>query len=579
MKSFLRTLIAILFADALLLLVLVLVLGTKMKTTPDIQAGSVLVQTIDGPLPEYAPAASLPPFDTGPSHTAILENLEKARHDDKIRAVVLRIGAPDIGWAKMDEIRERISQLHDVGKPVWAYVETLNNRSLFLGAACDSLFMMPSGYVSIRGFSGEHMFVRRALDKLGVKDNLHRIGAYKSAAELVQREGLSPAARENVVWLYDVYFPNFISTVEADRRLLPGVLENEIMQAGALIPGEAANLHLVDRLLYWDEVESLLLRVRGVKSRPKSDVPGLPSHPRTVRGEDYAKTSRKKAGIHARKVIAIVHAQGLIAGEKSGYAFPFGITMGAGTMEQAFRQAASNKNVAAIVFRVDSGGGESSTSWRIGRVASLVSSIKPVVVSMVDIAASGAYMISYPCSTLVAGRLSVVGSIGSISGKFDAQGLYNKLGITKDFVPRGPNALFDSDYESYTPAQWAAFTRAHWAGYYEWVEDVARVRHLTPADVDSSGRGRVFTGQQAFERGLIDTVGTLDLALRLAKEKAGIPPSQDVEIIHYPQAQGFLDALRSGGLSAAVAILVRHAFEPFVHDATWALDWTDYSGL
>jgi len=578
MKSFLRTLLAILFADALIALVLVLIFATKTKTAPDINSGSVLVQAIDGSIPEYTPASNYPFVAGGVSHTAILENLEKARTDKRIRAVVLKIGLPEIGYAKMDEIQSRIAQLRHAGKPVWAYTESLNNRSLYLGSACDSLFMMRNGYVSIHAFSGEHFFIKNMLDKLGVKNNLHHIGAYKSAAEIIQRDTLSPAARENVDWMYDVYYPNFLHVIEDGRHLDPGTLETKVLAAGALVPREAASLHLVDRLVYWDEVEARLLKIPGVK--PLSKTEGhLAPRPRTITGEQYARVERQDAGIKTKKSIAVIHAQGLIAGEKNGYMPPFGMTMGAGTMEMAFRQACANKDVAAIVFRIDSGGGESMTSWRIGHAASVAARVKPVVVSMVDIAASGAYMISYPCSTLVADRLSEVGSIGSISGKFDMRDFYSKLGITKDFVPRGPNALFDSDYSDYTPEQWDAFTRSHWADYYEWVEDVARMRHLTPAEVDSSGRGRVFTGEQALQRGLIDTLGTFDLAVDIAKKKAGIPALQEVAFAHYPKAPGFLEALRSGGLSAAIGVAVRRIIEPFTRETTWAVETNDYSGL
>ncbi len=578
MKTFLRTLIAVLFADALIFIGMVLLVALKARPAPEVGAGSVLVQTIDGDLPEYVPASDFPSFNEQPSETSILENLEKARHDKRICAVVLKIGFPSIGYAKMDEIQERVAQLRHAGKPVWGYVEFLNNRSLFLGSVCDSLFMMRNGYVSIHGFSGEHLFVKDALDKIGIKNNIHKIGAYKSAAEIAQRDTLSPAARENVEWMEDVYYPNFLQTIETGRRLDPGTLETKVMAVGAIVPREAEALHLVDRLVYWDQVEARLLRVPGVKTAVKGSG-RLPSRPRMITGEEYAKVSRSDAGIHGKKTIAIVHAQGLIAGEKSGYSFPFGMTMGAVTMEDAFRQAVMNKNVSAIVFRVDSGGGESMTSWRIGHAANEAGRVKPLVVSMVDMAASGAYMISYPCSTLVADRLSVVGSIGSISGKFDLHDFYNKIGITKDFVTRGPNALFDSDYSGYTEDQWSAFTRSHWADYYEWVDDVARARNLTRAEVDSSGRGRVFTGGQALERHLIDEVGTFDHAIDIAKAKAKIPADQEVAFVHYPKAPGLIEALKRGGLGAAIGTMIRGAIAPFTRESTWAVDWNHYSGL
>lgn len=580
MKAFLQTLLAVIVANMLICGVLVFAIGIVVLAlkpdTPKVEAGCVLVQTIDGELPEYAPPTEFPSFGGTPmSHTTILENLEKARVDKRIQAVVLRIGLPGLGYAKMDELAERIQQLRKAGKPVIAYVESLNNRSIYLGAACDSILMMRNGYVSLHGFASERSYFKGTLEKLGIRDDIHRIEKYKSAAEMIQRSDMSPESRRNMEWMFDVYYPNFLRTVEEGRGLEPGSFESMALAQGAMIPREALAAHLVDRLVYWDEVESSLLRIRGVKAT-SDDERSLGPRPRTVSGSAYAKVTRAQAGIGAKKKIAIVHAQGMIAGEKSGWAFPFGMTMGGSTMEDALRQAAENDDVEAIVFRVDSGGGESAISWRIGRAAQRAGTVKPFVVSMVDMAASGAYMISYPCTTLVADRLSVVGSIGSISGKFNMRGFYDKIGLTKDYVTRGPNGLMDSDYYDYTPEQYAAFTDRHWKDYYEWVEDVARVRGLTAAEVDSVGRGRVWTGEQALERHLIDHLGTFDDAVRLAKQRAGIPAHQDVAYVHYPKPESPLEALKNGELAAAVVSMVHGVIAPLEKDATWAVDWNDY---
>jgi protease-4 len=295
-----------------------------------------------------------------------------------------------------------------------------------------------------------------------------------------------------------------------------------------------------------------------------------------ISGRDYAKVARSEAGLKGKKTIAVVHASGMIQGEESGFAIPFGQSMGSATMEEAFRSAATNKDVAGILFRVDSGGGESHTSWRIQRAALRARELKPMVVSMGDVAGSGGYLICYPCEPILAGKLSVVGSIGSISGKFNLKGLYDKLGITKDFVTRGPFATMNSDYSDYTPEEWAAFTREHWADYEFWVEDIAHARGKTPAEIDSIGRGRVWTGEQALERGLIDKIGGYDEALALLKEKIGVPSSEEVKIVHYPKKKGTLDALRSGGLAAAIVTAVDQVVAPMRQPAVWAVDWNEY---
>ncbi len=576
MKAFLRTVLAVMIANVLLLCAVALIAGLKMKKLPEVKSGSVLIQTIEGPIPEYAPPASALSFgEARPHQTMILENLEKARRDKRIRAVVLKLGMPEMGWAKQDELRERIAALRDAGKPVWAYLEFLDRRGLYLGCACDSLFLLKNGYVSLQGFRAERPFVKGALEKLGIKDNIHKIEKYKSAAEIVQRKDLSPEARQNIDWIFDATYPNFLRTVEEDRGLEPGELEAAVLSQGALTPHEALAAHIVDRLVYWDQVEASLMKVPGVKPAERKPK-GLGPRPRMIDGAAYARIPREKAGIDGKKKIAVIHAQGLIQGERNGTSFPFGMTMGATTMEQAFRRAAEDKEVAAIIFRIDSGGGESSTSWKINRAAIRAGETKPLVVSMNDLAGSGAYLISYPCSTLVADRLSVVGSIGSISGKLNLHGFYDKLGITKDFVTRGPNAMMDSDYSDYSPEEWTAFTSRHWLDYQEWVDDIARYRGLTPAQVDSVGRGRVWTGEQALARGLIDTLGTFDVAVSIAKKKAGIPQDQDVRFVHYPKPPGPLEALRSGGAAAFALTIAEQVLSPFVREGTWAWDWNQY---
>ncbi len=576
MKTFLRTLLAVLLADALIVGLVAIVVSSKINKAPEIKSGSVLVQPIAGSIPEFAPPPS--PLSLGQSslsQTSILENLEKARHDKRIRAVVLRFDSPALGWAKMNEIRERVSQLRAAGKPVWGFTQSMDNRTLYMGSACDSFYFLPAGYVSLHGFAGGRPFIKGTLEKLGIRENIHKIEKYKSAAEMIQRADLSPEARKNIEWMYDATYPAFISAIEKDRGLEPGALESKVFAQGAVSARDLLAFHLVDRLAYWDEVEASLLRLDGVRAG-KKPAKNAAARPRRIDGAAYAKIPREKAGIKGGKKIAVVHAQGMIQGEKSGTSIPFGATMGAATMEDALRRAADDKEITAIILRIDSGGGESSASWRISRAAIRAGQAKPLVVSMNDIAASGAYLISYPCSPLIAERMSVVGSIGSISGKFNMRGLYDKLGVTKDFVTRGPNGLMASDYFDYTPEQWESFASHHWADYMEWVEDIARYRHMTPAEVDSIGRGRVWTGEQALQRGLIDTLGTFDVAVQIAKRKAGIRASDEVRFVHYPKPSGPLESLRSGGIAAAILALAHEALAPFVREGTWTVDWNDY---
>jgi protease-4 len=576
MKSFLKTLFAVLVAQILLVAVIVGLLAAKMKDAPDVKSGSVLVQTLHGHIQESAPAGGLPvPGKTGLTHTDILENLEKARHDERIDAVVLRIGMPSLGLAKSEELRERIRQLREAGKPVWAYTEFVNVRTLYLGGACDSLFMMPQGYASLHGFGASIPFVKNALDKLGIKPNLDKIDEYKTAAEVVQRESLSEPSKENLRWMLDTFYPQVVGTIEKDRGLAPGTLESEVFSQGSLVPTEVLEFKLVDALAYWDEVETRLLELPDVE-RDEDGEEGFSPRPRQVMGCEYAKVERKDAGIKTKAKIAVVHATGVIAGEKSGENVFLGQMMGSATMEEAFREAAEDEDIAAIIYRVDSGGGESMTSWRIQHAALRAQEAKPLVVSMCDQAGSGGYTICYPCEDLIANRLSVVGSIGSISGKINISGLHQKLGISWDFVTRGPNALMDSEQFDFTEDQWESFKSRHRRDYNDWVADIARARGKTFEEIEAVAGGRVWTGEQALAHGLVDELGTFDLAVQRAKEKAEIPVDEEVEFVHFPREKGLLESLLSDGLAAAFHALRSQLAPPLATQGTWSVDWNEY---
>ena len=223
MSSFLKMVLAVILAQVILLAIVAVGLAGQFQSKVKVPKGAVLVQTLDGAIPESPSIGALPmPFgEGGETHTSILENLEKARYDKRIKAVVLRVGSPAIGFAKMDELRERIAQVRAAGKPVWAYTEVLYGRGLYLGSACDSLFLMPNGYVALHGVASERQFLKGTLEKLGIKQNLHRIEGYKSAAEMLQRDDMSPESRANMDWMLDEVYPHRIETIERSGGSIP----------------------------------------------------------------------------------------------------------------------------------------------------------------------------------------------------------------------------------------------------------------------------------------------------------------------------------------------------------------------
>jgi protease-4 len=466
--------------------------------------------------------------------------------DDRIDGVIFKISQNNsLGYAAIEEIRGAIHKIQEKEKTVFAYSDGLDRKSLFLASACDSIFMPISSEVWFIGSGITRSYVRAMLDKLGIKPNLHKIDEYKSAAEMVVREDMSPEAREMINWIMDDIWDVTMAALYQDR----GISEEEaveMMEYAMFMAEEAKDSRLIDEVLYWDELIDRLKDEDDEKLR-------------TVSQSKYADVERKKVGLKGKKKIAVVHAQGTIAGRKS-YIDPWlGIIMGHHTVGKDLRRVKNDDKVAAVVFRVDSPGGESLASDFIGREITKLSAEKPVVASMVNVAASGGYHITFVADKIVADPSTITGSIGSISGKFNTEAFYNKLGITYDHVYRGPNADMWSAQSDFSPEQRKRFEENHWQGFNMWLENVSEKRGIPMEELRTLAMGRVWTGKQALENGLIDELGGLDRAIELAKELADIPADEGVTIVHYPKSKSLIEMITSGGgpLAAVRWVLFR----------------------
>ena len=284
--------------------------------------------------------------------------------------------------------------------------------------------MPVTGYFNMIGLSITTEHWLGMLEKLGINQQIHKIKDYKSAAEMFVRKDMSEAARRNKEWLLDEYWDMFCAAVEQDR----GISEEKmvsLMEHALFVVDDAVEAGLVDEALYWDELEARLKLEDDEKLR-------------TVGQCRYEEEEAEKLGIKGDKKIAVVHAQGMIGGRKNRIDPMFGIMMGHESVVAELRRAMKDDDIEAIIFRVDSPGGESLASDLMGHQVEIAAKVKPVVVSMVDVAASGGYHISYRATKIVADRMTLTGSIGSISGKMNVQGLYDKIGINMTSRRKGP---------------------------------------------------------------------------------------------------------------------------------------------
>ena len=259
---------------------------------------------------------------------------------------------------------------------------------------------------------------------------------------------------------------------------------------------------------------------------------------------DY-RADRQQESEATEKRIAVIHSRGLILRGAHGYHPNYGAILGSSSVIRDIEDAVQDDHVAAIVLRIDSGGGDIIASDMIRNAVSRAATRKPLIVSMVDVAASGGYMMAYPATRILAMPGTITGSIGAFTGKFNLAGLYEKIGVSKDFVTRGEYPLLWSDYSDWSAEEESLIARQLWDNYDRWTADVAEVRHLKLADVDSIGRGRVWTGRQATDNGLIDQLGTMQNAIDLSRELAHIDDDEKTQVVHYPRKRDWFDLLFS----------------------------------
>ena len=549
MRDFVKMFFASLFAIVFLVLCLAGVVAIQSGGKPDIKDGSYLVIDLYGNILPYNPPDDIIAEifgDEPETLQRILTNLEKAAIDDRIEGVIVKVSSHlSLGGASVEEIREAIKNVREAGKPVYAFSDGMHRGALFLASACDSIFMPLTGDVSFVGFGGTRMYFKGLFEKLDIHPNIHRIADYKSAAEAVLREDMSPEAREMYTWMIDDMWDVQMQAI-ADGRGLDVEQLTDLMEVALFTAPQAKEAGLIDGIRYWDEVDSLL--------RLKDD-----ERLRTVSQSKYAEVERKSL-IKGKKKIAVVHAYGMIGGRKSKTDPMMGMIMGHETVAKELRRVGEDDDIDAVVFRVESGGGEGLASDLISHEVEVLSRKKPVVASMIDVAASGGYAISYRADRILADAMTVTGSIGSITGKFNVAGMYNKVGITFDRISKGPNAHLWSEFNDFDEEQRGRVEDNHWDGFNIWLESISEKRGIPMDELETLAMGRVWTGRQAAENGLIDEVGGLDRAIELAKELAEIPADDDVEILHFPEKKDILEIIFSGGSSEAAFRWVLYKF-------------------
>lgn len=511
----------------------------------------LLVHQLAGELPDHDGGAPfrLPGAAEPASLSALWRAFDAARQDARVRGLVLDLRPAGMGLAKAQELRRQLHALRAAGKSVDCYLESAGegaNGTLeyYLAAACGSISLAPAGEVALLGLWADSLFLRGALDKLKIEPSFLASGRFKSAAEVYTHAAHSPAAREALDQVLDGYFGQLVGAIAADRELAPEAVR-ALFDRGPLGAREALAEGLVDAVAYPDEFGAAVAAAAGGAAR--------------LDLLDYG----RRRGRHAAggEQIAVVFAQGTIVRGEGGLEPWSGERfLGSDDLAELLEQLELDARVRAVVLRVDSPGGSALASDLILRRAELLAAAKPLVVSMSDLAASGGYYIAAKASRIVAEAGTLTGSIGVVSGKL-ATGRFQEelLGATHDPLQRGAHAGLYSPLRPYDAREQALLERRLGAVYELFLGHVASGRGLERAQVEAVAEGRVWTGEDALARRLVDELGGLDAAVAAARAAAGLAPGEGALAL-YPQTPGFwawLAAARSPRLTPELAALAR----------------------
>jgi protease-4 len=522
---------------------------------PDVQARSTLVLDVDGLLSEIEPRGIIGEFiEPPPTVRSIVDNLRKAEVDDRIERVVLKPASAGALWGKVQEVREAVLDFKASGKPIDAFLEYGGEQEYYLASAADRVFLMPASPLDLTGLASYELFFRGALDKIGAEPDLLQIGDYKTAANTFTESTYTPAHREMAEWLNTDMYEQLIQAI-ADARDMSADQVRALVDQGPFLPAEAVRVGLVDDLAYADEVQG------DMPPTPEGDA-GQVDEDRTRRldGDDYRGVSLESLGLNEGPKIAVIYAVGTIVRGESSLGTTGSESLGSDTLVRYIRQARLDPDIQAIVLRVDSPGGSSIASDVIWREMTLARDEKAVVASMSDVAASGGYYIAMPAHAIVAQPGTLTGSIGVVGGKFVTAGTFEKLGLNVESVSRGRFADMNSPVRPYDEAERGKMAEQIEEIYQQFITKAAEGRHMTTDAIDAVGRGRVWTGRQALERGLVDELGGLDRAIARAKQHAGIDADQEVEVVVYPPKKSLLEVLRDPlGSVDRVQALIRAA--------------------
>lgn len=512
----------------LLFIVFGLIVGAakSVVSQPEVkvEAGSgVLLLNTDDELHEQAQSNSLAAFSGDDAFTPglydIIEGLKKASADNTIKGMLIKIGDEPNGWATMQQLRNALETFKKSGKFIYAYGEVIPQRAYYLASIADSVFLNPAGAMELKGLVSQMQFFKGTLEKLEVQPEIFYAGKFKSATEPFRAEKISEANRIQLTALQDDIWSVFLSAASSHSHSEEASVHTLAATGAIQFPEDAVNSKLVDRLLYWDEVEQRIKQQTGIKESGKITYTKVAEYAQAAKGGHKYGDNR----------IALVFAEGeIVDGTNDG-----DLGIASEDFAATLRKVRNNDKIKAVVVRVNSPGGSAMASEVILREMQLLKAKKPVIVSMGDVAASGGYYISCQADSIFAMPNTITGSIGVFTMLFNGANLAkNKLGITFDEVKNTPYADLPTVTRALNDDE-AKRMQASVDHIYDIFKNrVATGRRMAPDMVDSIGQGRIWTGTMALKIGLVDGLGDIQRAMLSASRKANL---KDYTIATYPE--------------------------------------------
>lgn len=530
-KSFFASLLAIFVFCILGIFILVgLIAGASSSEKPEIGSKGVLLLDLSKTFKEQSvenPFAMLSNNNDAevPSLYDVIRMLKHAKNDSAIKGIYIQCSNNPNGYAASEELRKAVVDFKQSKKFVIAYGETITQKGYYIGSAADKIYCHPQGGLEWSGFSSNMLYLKGMLDKLEIQPQIFYAGKFKSATEPLRETQMTEANRlQTSVWLGDLY-SRFLKDVAETRKLDTAVIRQLAINGSIQTAHDAATNHLVDGLLYDDQLKAELTHRLLKEENAAINFVDL---------NDYAKAADFKQDGDSK--IAIVYAAGDIVSGKGDNE-----SVGSDQFRTVLRQIRLDKDIKAVVFRVNSPGGSSLASDVIWREISLLRKVKPVVVSMGDVAASGGYYIACNADSVFADANTITGSIGVFSILPNFQSFFkNKLGISFDGVKTGPYADLGNSTRPLTDAEKRFMQAGVDSIYYSFKSRVAEGRKKDMVYIDSIAQGRVWTGSRAITVGLVDKIGTMQDAIDCA---VGMAKLKSYRVKEYPQKKNILEQI------------------------------------